>query len=338
MSRTSRTVHFELVGELGGAGLAPELLDQPPFGVDQAVEPLDHVHGDANRASLVGQRAGDRLADPPGGVGRELVAAAVVELLDRPDQPERALLDQVEQRQTATDVALGDRNHQAQVRLDHVLLGGDVAALDALGKRDLLFGAQQRHAADRAQVQPQRVEAGLDRQIDRGALELFEADLQLADVLTVVFADANTGSSERVLGRPPNERVLDVLWRADPHAVNVQLGCGLARGEHLDAVLLQVSQQVVRLLHGQLRVLHRASQRGRRHVSPLVGVGDRSLQLLQLHHGYLRGTNQTLKPLAQLASQVLIRLPSARHSRSDLPSLTLSLLLRCVALMSLRAD
>ena len=110
----------------------------------------------------------DGLADPPGGVGGELVAAAVVELLHRADQPERALLDQIQERQAAPDVALGDRHDQAQVGLDHVLLGGDVAALDALGQRDLLLGAQQRHAADRAQVQPQRVEARLDRQVDVG--------------------------------------------------------------------------------------------------------------------------------------------------------------------------
>ena len=44
-----------------------------------------------------------RLADPPGGVGRELVAAAIVELLDRADQPQRALLDQVQERQAAAE-------------------------------------------------------------------------------------------------------------------------------------------------------------------------------------------------------------------------------------------
>src|SRR4051794_15352422 len=42
---------------------------------------------------------GDRLADPPGGVGGELEALAPVELLDRVHQAEVALLDEVEQRQ-----------------------------------------------------------------------------------------------------------------------------------------------------------------------------------------------------------------------------------------------
>ena len=121
--------------------------------------------------------------------------------------------------------------------------------------------------------------------------------MQLADVLAVavVFTDTDTDtdtcSHECVLGCPFGERVLDVLRRADPRAVNLQLGRGLARGEHLDAVLLQIGQQIVRLLHRQLSVLDRCSQRGGRDVSPLLGVGDRSLQLLQLHHGYSRGTH-----------------------------------------------
>src|SRR3712207_1515255 len=113
-----------------------------------------------------GDGAGDRLADPPGRVRRELVAAPVVELLDRADQAERALLDQVEEREPAAEVALRDRDDKAQVGLDHVLLRGHVATLDPLRELDLLGGGQELHAADRAQVQPQRVEARLDRQVD----------------------------------------------------------------------------------------------------------------------------------------------------------------------------
>ena len=179
---------LELGGELGGARFAPELLDQLAFGVDQLVQPLDHVHGDPDRAALVRDRAGHRLADPPGRVGRELVAAAVVELLHRPDQAERALLDQVQERQPAPDVALGDRHHQAQVRLDHVLLGGDVAALDPLGEQHLLLGAQQRHAADRAQIQAQRVEARLDREVDFGRLSSSRRARSPPDPIPVLLA------------------------------------------------------------------------------------------------------------------------------------------------------
>ena len=139
------------------------------------VELFRHVHGDPDRAALVGDRARHRLADPPRGVGRELVAAAVVELLHRPDQSQRALLDQVQEGEAAAHVALGDRHHEAQVGLDHLLLGRHVPALDALGEAHLFGGAQQRHAPDRAQVQAQRVEARLR------ALELGGAQLDIVE-------------------------------------------------------------------------------------------------------------------------------------------------------------
>ena len=136
------------------------------------VELLDHVHRDPDRARLVGDRAGDGLADPPRRVGRELVAAAVVELLDRADQAERSLLDQVEEREAAAQVALRDRDDEAQVGLHHLLLGVHVAALDPLREAHLLLGGEQLDLPDRAQVEAQRVEAGLDRQVELGALGL----------------------------------------------------------------------------------------------------------------------------------------------------------------------
>src|SRR4029077_7938727 len=54
---------------------------------------LDDVDGDPARARFVRERALRRLADPPRRVGRELVAAAPVELLDGADQSDDPLLD-----------------------------------------------------------------------------------------------------------------------------------------------------------------------------------------------------------------------------------------------------
>jgi hypothetical protein len=65
---------------------------------------------------------------------------------------------------------LTDRDDEAQVRLDHLLLRDQVAALDALGEADLLVGGEQRHLPDLAQVLAQRVEAGLDVQVELGCL------------------------------------------------------------------------------------------------------------------------------------------------------------------------
>jgi hypothetical protein len=39
------------------------------------------VHGNTNGAGLVGDEARDRLADPPGRIGLEFIAAAILELV-----------------------------------------------------------------------------------------------------------------------------------------------------------------------------------------------------------------------------------------------------------------
>ncbi len=76
------------------------------------------MHRDADGARLVGDGASDGLPNPPGGVGGELVAAAVFELVHRLHQAEVAFLDQVKELKAAVGVFLGDGNHQAQVGLD----------------------------------------------------------------------------------------------------------------------------------------------------------------------------------------------------------------------------
>src|SRR5829696_1544901 len=160
--------HLELLRDLVWSGLPPEPLHELALDVHDLVQLLDHVHRNADRPRLVRDRARDCLADPPGRVGRELVALAVVEFLDGPDQPERPLLDEVEERQPTAEVSLGDRHDQAEVRLDHLRLRAHFAALDALGEVHLLVGRQQRHLPDLAQVEPQRVEARLDGQVELG--------------------------------------------------------------------------------------------------------------------------------------------------------------------------
>src|SRR5262245_49776989 len=115
--------HFHLDGDLLRRGLAAQLLDELARGPDELVDRLAHVHGDADGAGLVRDGAGDGLADPPRGVGGELVSAAVLELVHGLHEADIALLDQVEELQSAVGVLLGDRDDEAQVRLDHLLLG-----------------------------------------------------------------------------------------------------------------------------------------------------------------------------------------------------------------------
>ena len=158
------------LGDLLRRRLAAELGDELALGAADLVELLDDVDRDADRARLVGERAGDRLADPPGRVGRELEALAVVELLRGADEAERALLDEVEERQSLVAVVLGDRDDEAQVGLDHLLLGVEVAALDALGEVDLLLRRQQPDLADVLQEQLKGVGRHVRLEVDRRLL------------------------------------------------------------------------------------------------------------------------------------------------------------------------
>ena len=108
-------VHAELGGDLLRLGVAAQLALEGTAGAADLVELLDHVDGQPDDPGLLGDAAGDRLAHPPGGVGRELVALGVVELLDRADQAGVALLDQVEHRHLGAAVLAGDRHDQPQV-------------------------------------------------------------------------------------------------------------------------------------------------------------------------------------------------------------------------------
>ena len=141
------------------------------------------MHRHPDRARLVGERTGDCLPDPPGRVGRELEALAVVELLRRANEADRPLLDQVEEREPLVAVALRDRDDEAEVRLHHRLLGGVLAALDPLRQLDFLGGREQRHLADVLEEELQRVGRDLARLLDLGVglVALDDLDLQLLE-------------------------------------------------------------------------------------------------------------------------------------------------------------
>jgi len=99
-----------LLGKLLGRGLAADLVEHLARFTHDFADALHHVDGDADRARLIGDRARDCLPDPPRGIGRELVAAAVLELIDRLHQTDIAFLDQVEELQAPVGVFLGNRD------------------------------------------------------------------------------------------------------------------------------------------------------------------------------------------------------------------------------------
>src|SRR5262245_35648878 len=115
--------HGELFGKLLRRWFAADLVQHLPRGAHYLVDGLDHVHGDADGAGLVRNRAGDGLPDPPCRIGRKLVAAPVFKLIDRLHQADVPLLDQIQELQAAAVVFLDDGDHQAKVGFHHFLLG-----------------------------------------------------------------------------------------------------------------------------------------------------------------------------------------------------------------------
>ena len=133
-------------------GLAAEFLGELHRRAPHLGNLVHEMDGQADRLGLVGEGALDGLLDPPRGVGGELAALARVEALDRLDQADVALADQIQQRQAEVLVVHRDLHHQAQVGRDHMIPGRLVAAADALGQLDLLLNGQEGGLADFLQV------------------------------------------------------------------------------------------------------------------------------------------------------------------------------------------
>ena len=100
----------------------------------------------------------------------------MVELLGRAHEPQRALLNEVQERETLVAVALRDRDDEAKVGLDHLLLGVEVPALDPLGETDLFLGGEQPQLADVLQEQLKRIGGHVRPQVLR-SLRLATATL-----------------------------------------------------------------------------------------------------------------------------------------------------------------
>src|SRR6266536_823953 len=111
--------HVQLDGQLLDGRLPTEHLVQAGLGAAQAPDLLVHVDRQADGpGTAVGGPTGDRLADPPGRIGRELEALAPVELLDRAQQPQVALLDQVAEGKPGRREAPRDRQDRKSTRLN----------------------------------------------------------------------------------------------------------------------------------------------------------------------------------------------------------------------------
>ena len=118
--------HLGSRGDLFVGRILRELGRQLALDPSEPTLALLDVDGQADRPRRVAEPALDALADPERRVGRELEALAPVELLGRPDQTERALLDEVAQRESESLVATGLGDDEPEVGVDQPVLGLDV--------------------------------------------------------------------------------------------------------------------------------------------------------------------------------------------------------------------
>src|SRR5215469_10423107 len=115
--------HVQPLGQLLRSGLAAKLLHELASALGKLIDNLDHVNGHPDGARLVGDGASDGLANPPGGVGGELITAAPVELVGAFHEPEITFLDQIEKLQPMMGVFLGYGDHQSKVGFGQFFLG-----------------------------------------------------------------------------------------------------------------------------------------------------------------------------------------------------------------------
>lgn len=288
-------------GDLLRGRFAAAFLEHPALDADDPVDQLHDVDGDADGAGLVGQGAGHGLADPPGGVGGELVAAGVVELLDGPDQAQVPLLDQVQHGQPAPDVPLGHRHHEPQVGLDQAALGeaaqddepvevegetvvqagaapqlllGEQPGLHPPGEVDLLGRGQQRNPADLAQVLPE--------QVGGGAAGLGTGGRRRFRVLGYVHGGAGVGqgrSGTGLRGHREEHTALRVRLRAAGSGVGLGERLGLhggdlqdGRGRRGPAAVRRGRSRLARRCPPRTRALRYRPQCGVRHIAATRGV------------------------------------------------------------------
>src|SRR5215472_17809256 len=91
---------------------ASEFLYEMSRRPDELIDCLDHMYRDTDRSGLIGNCPGNRLPDPPGGIGTRLIPAFVLELIHRLHQTDVSLLNQIQELKPAVRVLFGDTNHQ----------------------------------------------------------------------------------------------------------------------------------------------------------------------------------------------------------------------------------
>ena len=106
---------IKLLRDLLDRRLTSILLNELLCRVANLAHRLNHMYRDPDGTRLVGNRTSDRLANPPGRVGGELITPPVLVFLNRLHEARVPFLDQVEEGESPVSIALGDTHHEPQV-------------------------------------------------------------------------------------------------------------------------------------------------------------------------------------------------------------------------------
>jgi hypothetical protein len=136
------------LGNLRGSRLPAELLQQRRGALAYPVQGSGAVERDPHDPALLGQRLEDGLSNPPDGVGDELDALGLVELVGRADEAEVALVDQVGEGHALVLILLGHGNDESQVAADQLVESLRFPDANPLRQVDLFLLRDQRVLAD----------------------------------------------------------------------------------------------------------------------------------------------------------------------------------------------
>ena len=155
-----------------------------------------------NSPSLVSNRTGNGLTDPPSRISWKLKSFGVVKLINGLHQPHVSFLNQIKELHTTADIALGNGNNQTKIGLSQTLLGFQVSLFYQDSQLLLFFIAEKRHNPDFFQIHADWV-------IDLGWIATQE--LFIGQFYFFLFSIQDTCARISFLIRDRNPRILNAL-------------------------------------------------------------------------------------------------------------------------------
>jgi hypothetical protein len=115
------------------------------------------MYRNSDGASLIGDRTSDTLTDPPRCIGRELKPSIRIEFINRSEESDISLLNEVEEPEPTTHILLRDRDNESEVRFCETFTGTHVTLLNEVSETDFLTRIDEREATDLIEIHADRV-------------------------------------------------------------------------------------------------------------------------------------------------------------------------------------